>query len=224
MKVREVLKILEKTGAVITNSHIVYASGKHGSIYINKDAIFPHTKEISSLCRAIAELFVDDKIEGVIAPAISGVILSQWIAYYLSEITGHEVLSVYAEKQKIEVRFSSIGGFIIKRGYDKFVADKRILVVDDVLTTGNSVKEVIEAVRAVRGNVVGLGALVNRGDVTPNNIDAPKLISLINLKLNTYNEADCPLCAQSIPINTDVGHCKEYLERKKAFKDNFFSG
>ncbi len=224
MNKQEVLRVLSEVGAVIIDSHIVYTSGKHGTAYVNKDAVYPHTKKTSDLCRAIAELFVDDGVDVVIGPAIGGVILSQWTAHHLSEITGREVLSVYSEKQKMEVGFSSTGEFIIKRGYDKLISNKRILVVEDVLTTGNSVKGVIEATRAIHGDVVGLGILVNRGGITPKDVDVPKLISLVNLELNTYSEANCPLCAQGVPINIEVGHGKEYLERKKAFKDKFVSG
>src|SRR3990167_11121425 len=135
-----VIDILKKVGAVITDSHIVYTSGKHGAVYVNKDAVYPHTHEISNLCRAIAEQFANDRIEVVIAPAIGGVILSQWIAHRLSQITEKKVFGVYAEKAE------NGEGFIIKRGYDKIVAHKNVLVVEDILTTGGSAKKVIEAV------------------------------------------------------------------------------
>jgi|SRR3989344_7421504 len=221
MNNEEALQILGKVGAIIIDSHIVYSSGRHGAIYINKDAIYPHTKDISKLCRAIAERFSDDGIETVIAPAIGGCVLSNRVAEHLTDITKHEVLSVYAEKEL----FLGESRFVIKRGYDKFVADKRILVVEDVLTTGSSVKKVIEAVRDIRGNVVGLGALVNRGDVTPKDVaDVPKLVSLINIKLDSYEETNCPLCSQRIPINIRVGHGKEYLDGKNAVKKKFISG
>jgi orotate phosphoribosyltransferase len=95
----EVLDILERCGAVITGSHIVYTSGKHGSAYVNKDAVYPHTAETSLLCHAIAEQFADDDAEVVIGPAIGGVILAQWTAHHLSEITGRDVLGVYAEHE-----------------------------------------------------------------------------------------------------------------------------
>ena len=211
MNEQEVLKVLRNVGAVITNSHIVYTSRKHGTVYVNKDAVYPHTKETSDLCRAIAEQFVDDSVEVVIAPAIGGVILSQWIASHLSEITGHEVLGIYAEKT------GSDDTFIIKRGYDKLVAGKNILVVEDVLTTGGSAKKVVEASRALGGNIVGLGVLCNRGGITPQDVaDPPKLFALVNVKLDAWDEAECPLCAnKSVPINTDVGKGREYLARKK---------
>lgn len=211
MNEQEVLKVLGKVGAIIADSHIVYTSGKHGTTYINKDAVYPHTKETSDLCRAIAQQFANDDVEVVIAPAMGGVILSQWTAHHLSEITGREVFGVYAEKAE------NGDAFIIKRGYDKIVAGKNVLVVEDVLTTGGSAKKVVEATRAFGGNIVGLGVLCNRGGITPEDVaNPPKLFALVNVKLDAWDEAECPLCAQGVPINTNIGRGKEYLARKKA--------
>ena len=211
MNEQEVLQVLGKVGAVITDSHIVYTSGKHGTAYVNKDAVYPHTAETSRLCHAIAERFADDNVQVVIAPAIGGVILSQWTAHHLSEMNGHEVFGVYAEKSE--------GGdaFVIKRGYDKFIAGKNVLVVEDVLTTGGSAKKVIEVTRAIGSNVVGLGVLCNRGGITPQDVaDVPKLTSLVNVKLDAWDEATCPLCEQNVPANTDVGKGREFVARKQA--------
>jgi len=211
MNEQEVLQVLGKVGAVITDSHIVYMSGKHGTAYVNKDAVYPHTAETSRLCHAIAERFADDKVEVVIAPAIGGVILSQWTAHHLTEMNGHEVLGVYAEKSE--------GGnaFVIKRGYDKLIAGKNVLVVEDVLTTGGSAKKVIEATRAIGGNVVGLGVLCNRGGIMSQDMaEVPKLTSLVNVKLDAWDETTCPLCEQNIPVNTDVGKGCEFLAHKQA--------
>lgn len=171
----QVMQVLGRIGAVIADS----PSGKHGTAYVNKDAVYPHTAETSRLCRAIAERFADDNIQVVIAPAIDGVILSQWTAHHLSEINGHEVLGVYAEKSEGE------DAFTIKHGYDKLISGKNILVVEDVLTTGGSAKKVVEATRAIGGNVIGLGALCNQGGITPQDVaDVPKLDALVNVKLD----------------------------------------
>lgn len=210
MDQQEVLQLLGRVGAVITDSHIVYTSGKHGTAYVNKDAVYPHTDETSKLCRAIAEKFANSGVQVVIAPAIGGVILSQWTANHLTELTGSEVLGVYAEKA------DSGDAFIIKRGYDKLVAGKNVLVVEDVLTTGGSAKKVVEATRAIGGNVIGLGVLCNRGGITPQDVaDVPELFALANVKLDAWDEAECPLCARNVPINTDVGKGREYLARKR---------
>lgn len=210
MDEQEVLRILKKVGAVITDSHIVYTSGKHGSAYVNKDAIYPHTAKTSRLCHAIAERFTNDNVEVVIAPAIGGVILSQWTAYHLTSLNRHEVFGVYAEKS------DSGDSFIIKRGYNKLITDKNVLVVEDVLTTGGSAKKVVEATRACGGNVVGLGVLCNRGGITLKDVaGVPKLTALVNVKLDAWDEATCPLCEQNVPVNTNVGKGREFLARRK---------
>ena len=211
MKKQEALEILVKVGAIIRNSHIVYTHGNHGRDYVNKDALYPHTEETSNLCYDLAEEYSEHSIEAVIAPAIGGVILSQWIAHFLTVMgRNHHVLAVYAEK-------AEDGSFVIKRGYDKLIANKRILVVEDVLTTGGSVKKLVEVTRALGGNIVGLGAICNRGGVTSVDVgNVPKLFALVNLKLEDWPEADCPLCKEGIPINMDVGKGREFLARKQA--------
>ncbi len=222
MNEQEVLQIFGDTGAVITDSHIVYTSGKHGKAYVNKDAVYPHTRETSRLCRAIAEWFSKDRVDAVIAPAVGGVILSQWTAHHLTELTGQQVFGVYAEKDPVtvaepgEIVGVPIGWrFVIKHGYDKFIAGKRVLVVEDVMTTGGSVKKVIAATRAIGGTVVGLGVLCNRGGITAHDVgDIPRLFSLLDVKLEAWDPADCPLCKNGVPINTEVGKGREFLAQK----------
>ncbi|MDP3947067.1 MAG: phosphoribosyltransferase family protein [bacterium] len=209
MNEQEVLRILGKIGAVIVGSHVVYTTGKHGTTYINKDAVYPHTAETSRLCRAIAEQFVSNGVEAVLAPAVGGCILSNRAAEHLTTLTGREVLGVYADKQN--------DGFVIKRGYDKLISGKNILVVEDVLTTGGSARKVIEAARAIGCNVIGLGALWNRGGITPHDVsDVPRIFALVNAKFDTWDEASCPLCAEGVPINTGVGKDLDALVRKLA--------
>ena len=95
---KEVLEILKRTEAVITDSHIVGTSGRHMSVYINKDAIYPHTQETFELCRLFAEKVKDLEIEAVVGPVIGGVILSQLVAYHLSILKNKDILGLYAEK------------------------------------------------------------------------------------------------------------------------------
>ncbi len=207
---QKALGVLKLLRAVITGSHVVYTSGKHGSAYVNKDAIYPHTWETSELCRLLVLETADLYPRLVIAPAVGGVILSQWVAYLFSErsLFQQEVLGVYADKE-------SDGSFAVKRGYDKLIAGKNVLVVEDILTTGGSVKKVVEATRAVGGNVVGVGALVNRGGVTAKDVgDVPKLVALASVALEAWDEAECPLCKDNVPINTDVGKGREFLAKR----------
>ncbi len=213
----EVSRLLVGLGAVITNSHLIYTSGRHGSAYVNKDAIYPHTAAISQLCRDIAEYFMhSDEVEVVVAPAVGGVIMSQWVAHHLTywwvqaTIRHDEILSVYAEK-------SDDGrAFVLKRGYDALVKGKRVLVVEDVLTTGGSVRKVVEAVRQCGGEVVGVGAICNRGNITTHDLgDVPQLFSLVNISLESWSEAECPLCRDNVPINTTVGKGSDFLARRQ---------
>jgi orotate phosphoribosyltransferase len=208
MTAQETSQLLARIGAVITGSHIVYTSGRHGTAYVNKDAIYPHTRETSQLCRAIAETYRGDAVEVVLGPAVGGTILSQWVAHHLSEINGREVLAVYADKGEND-------GFVIRRGYDRLMRGKRVLLVEDVLTTGGSAKKVVEAARGVGAEVVGLGAICNRGGVTAKDLgDIPRFTALLDVRLESWEASECPACQKGVPVNTSVGHGKEFLARQ----------
>lgn len=206
------LDIFKKVGAIITDTHVVYASGKHGSAYVNKDAVYPHTKEISGLCRTLAEKFKGMGVEVVAGPTVGGVILAQWTAHFLGEFDGREVLAVFAEEEATpdgeKRRF-------FKRDYDKLIAGKKCLVVEDILTTGGSAKKVVSAVKALGGNAIACGALVNRGNVKETDIGAP-LTALVEITLDAWDEGACPLCKKGVPVNTEVGKGREYLAKLKS--------
>lgn len=211
MNEQEILALFEKVGAIITNSHIVYTSGKHGTTYVNKDALYPHVMETSDVCREIAIQFRRDHVQAVIAPTVGGVALTQWTAFYLTMLTDIEVLAVYSEKSEDGKTF------VIKRGYDKLIVGKNVLVLEDILNTGGTAKKVVEATRVVGGNVIGVGVLCNRGGITAHDLaDVPNLSALVNVKMDAWDEADCPLCIDGVvPVNTDVGKGREFLARKR---------
>src|SRR3972149_6562479 len=94
----DVVEILKSIGAVITNDHFVYTSGKHGSIYINKDALYPHTELTSQVGEMLAKANIGLEIDTVVGPALGGIILSQWTAYHLSKLKKKEIHGVYTEK------------------------------------------------------------------------------------------------------------------------------
>ena len=201
----EIMAIFVRTGA-FRKGHFGLVSGLHSEEYVNKDAIFPHTEDISNLGLEIAKKFVDDEIDVVVGPEKGGIILSQWVAHHLTKLRGREVLSVYAEKKAIlDIRVE----FKFTRNYDELVRGKRVLIVEDILTTGRSVRVVVDLVQSTGGIVVGLGALCNRGKVIANDVgDVPKFIALIDVELETYLPTECPLCKQGIPMNKDVGKGK----------------
>lgn len=208
MSEQEVLDLLQEVGAFRTG-HFVYTSGRHGDSYILKDAMYAYPRQTSEVCKTMAEHFVDAGIEAVIGPAVGAAILSQWTAYHLGEITKKDIYAVYADKD-------GQGGFVIKRGYDKLIAGKKVLVVEDLTTTGGSIQKVVEATRAAGAEVAGVVVLCNRGEVTNEMIgNAPKFVSLVHLELESWEEGACELCAKNIPVNTDIGHGKEFLSHKK---------
>lgn len=204
----KVKKILAQANAVLTNGHFVYVSAKHGDKYINKDAIYPHTNLVRELTRMWAEDFKDSGVEVVIGPAMGGVILSNNTASELSKIVKKDIPGVYAEKD-------GEGGFAFTRGYDAFVKDKKVLVVEDVLTTGGSVKKVIEMTKKAGGKIVGLGVIANRGGVKAKDVGVKKINSLIDIQMNAMEAKNCTLCKNGVPVNTNVGKGKLFLSGKK---------
>jgi orotate phosphoribosyltransferase len=208
----DVISILKKVQAVLTDGHFVYTSGKHGSVYVNKDAVYPHTQEASKIGKLFADKFKNKNIDVVAAPALGGIILSQWTAYHLSKLKKKEVLGIYTEK-------NAENGQIFTRGYDKLVKGKNVLVIEDLTTTGGSVRKVVDTVKAAGGKVVGIGVMINRDpkNVTAEVVGGP-FISLGILKAEAFDEKKCPLCKKGIPININAGHGKKYLEAKKITK------
>lgn len=204
----EILSILKEVGAIFTNDHFVYTHGKHGDVYINKDSLYPHTQKTARVCRLLAEKCANLEIDTVLAPALGGIILSQWLAYHLSEIKGKEIHGVYAEKDTDK-------NFIITRGYDKFVKGKNVLVVEDLATTGGSVKKVVDVARQNGANVVGVCIMVNRNqeEVTSELFQAPLIVGKF-IPAQAWDEKDCPLCKKGVPINITMGHGKKYVQSK----------
>lgn len=204
----EVIQLLKKTNAIFTDSHFVGTSGRHMSLYVNKDALYPHTKETSRMGELFAEKNKDLDIDVVVAPALGGIILSTWTAYHLSNLKKREILGVYTEKTPDKNQ-------IFTRGYDALVKGKNVLVIEDNVTTGGSVKKVVNSVREAGGNVVAVCVMFNRNlNITSETIEAP-FSSLAVIEAESWEEKDCPLCKQNVPIDTRVGHGKKYLEAKE---------
>ncbi|GCE02991.1 phosphoribosyltransferase family protein [Dictyobacter aurantiacus] len=209
----KIVQLFADVGAVVRDSHFVYSSGRHSSVYINKDAIYLHTGVISELCRYMAEPYNADQVDVVVGPVIGGVVLSQWVAHYLNQRRSRgETLAVFAEKGSD----SPDKQFSFNRGYDRFITDKNVLVVEDVLTTGGSVRQVVDLVRHHGGNVVGISALCNRGGVQPRDVGDVAIHALVSFSLQTYSEDECPFCQQNVPVNTELGKGKAFLARQKA--------
>jgi orotate phosphoribosyltransferase len=196
----EAREYLKKHNVLREGGHYVYTSGKHGDTYLNKDALLPHVELVSEICREMAKEFVGLGVEAVLGPVAGGVVLSQWVAHHLGKLEKREVLAVYADKRKTE------GDFIIRRGYDEIIHGKRILLVDDIINQGSSLRGLQREVTRINCEVVGVGCICNRYNSTARDFGLPKLYSYIEFKLNIFEPEDCPLCKAGVPMSKGLGH------------------
>jgi orotate phosphoribosyltransferase len=201
---QQTLELLLESGAVLENDHFVYISGDHGSGWIDKDAIYPHTERVERLSRRLAGLLRDRGIEAVCGPATGGMIIAEWTAHELGALA---VFTEHDTPRPGELR----GRFVLRRGYDHVIAGKRVLVVDDIVNTGHSIRQTIDAVRGAGGAVVAAGALVNRGNVDTPGLGVDEFVYLLEYKIPAWPAADCPLCRTGVPINTEYAHGKDFL-------------
>jgi orotate phosphoribosyltransferase len=205
----EALRILTEAHAILENDHFVYISGDHGSGWIDKDAIYPHTERIERLCRDMANIVRNWGVEAVCGPATGGLIVAEWTAHELG------VLSIFAEHDPAPRESALRGRFVLRRGYDQVVSGKRVLVVDDIVNTGLSLRQTAEAVRGARGQVVGAACLVNRGNVDAAGLATGSFVYLLEHKIPAWPASACQLCQAGVPINTRYAHGREYLARQE---------
>lgn len=192
-----VLAELEKIGAIYTGRHFIFVSGKHAPEYINLDVMFPHTVLVGELCKSLVAPY-EGEFDVIVAPATGGIVLAVLSAY----VSGKN--GVWADKD-------GNGGFEFERaGFSNQVKGKRVLIVEDLLSTGSSVVKVRDEVEKVGGTVVGISVVCNRGGVTAEQLGVPKLSALANINLKAYEPEDCELCAKSTPIVEDIGHGDDY--------------
>ena len=176
-------EIFEKAGAVL-KGHFLLTSGLHSPVYWEKFKVLqspPHTEQ---LCHLITDHFREQKIDVVAAPTTGGIILAFETARQLG------VRGIFAEKTGEKER-------AFKRGF-KIEPGERVLIVDDILTTGGSIREVITAVNKRGGRVIGIGVLVDRSQQKIE-FGAP-LFSCHRSETITYAPEDCPLCASGVPL------------------------
>lgn len=190
------MKVLEEIG-FFNSGHFGLTSGKHSNVYLNKDKLSLYPSLSRSIAFEIAERFSAYNIEAVCCPAVGSIVLGQWVAFHLNMSKKEQVFFTYADKKR--------DGFIIKRGFGEKLKDKRILIIEDIVTTGESVRKIIPEVKKY-GKIIGLGILCNRGNVVFE--DIPEVFSLLDLDFETWNKKDCPLCKDNVPINTEMGKGK----------------
>ena len=188
-------EIFEKSGAIV-KGHFALTSGRHTGKYLDKALVYTDPENVSALCCTIAATTYVCKtrdIDFVIGPALGGVNLSQWTAYHLGKFLDRKITSLFTEKNES-------GKQAIKRNFKKLAAGKRALVIDDILTTGKSVKEVIEALRKAGGTVAAVAVICNRGKVTSEDIGGYPLSVLWETETESWLPEECPLCKAGVTL------------------------
>lgn len=178
----EVMQIFKDAGAIL-EGHFLLTSGLHSPVYWEKFRVLQYPHYTERLCQLIAEHFKEDKVQVVVGPTTGGIIIAFEVARQLG------VKGMFAEKEDKERVFRR--GLTINPG-------DRVLIVDDVLTTGSSITEVIDAVNKLGGIIIGVGVLVDRAKQKME-LGIP-LFSCLRAATTTYTPAECPLCAAGIPL------------------------
>ena len=179
----EAEKMFREAGAVM-EGHFLLTSGLHSPIYWEKFRILEQPRYAERLCQMIAAHFRQSNVQLVAGPTTGGVIISYEVARQLS------LRGIFAER---------LGNTrVFRRGFD-IEPDERILVVDDILTTGGSIREVINEIKRKGGQLVGVAVLVDRSEGGMD-FGAP-LFSCYKTSVPTYKPEDCPLCRKGIPLS-----------------------
>jgi orotate phosphoribosyltransferase len=179
---QDVMKMLEETQAVL-HGHFLLTSGLHSPMYVEKFNVLQHPKYTEKLCQEIARRYADAKIELVVGPTTGGILLAHETGKALN------TRAIFTEREN--------GKMTLKRGF-QIPAGTRVLVVEDIVTTGGSVREVMDVVREHGGQVIGVGLLVDRSG---GKVDfGVRTEALLHLNVPTYKPADCPLCKEGKPL------------------------
>lgn len=174
----EVLHIFRGAGALL-EGHFLYTSGRHGERFLQAARVLQYPDQTEKLCRALAERFAGEGVELVVGPATGGIILSYETARHL------KCRAAFTEKDPVE-------GMALKRGF-AVRQGIRTLVVEDIITTGGSVKKTIDHLRKRGAEIVGVGALIDRSSGQAA-FDC-RFEALAEINLQSYAPEACPLCA-----------------------------
>jgi orotate phosphoribosyltransferase len=178
----ELLDLFRRSGALL-EGHFRLTSGLHSSGYLQCALVLQHPTHAEALGRAIADRTRSLRPTAVLSPALGGVVIGHEVGRALG------VRALFAERQD--------GELTLRRGF-VIAENDRVLVVEDVLTTGGSTRETMQVARASGGQVVGAASIVNRSGGRAE-FDVP-FASLLDVDLPTYEPGKCPLCEQGLPV------------------------
>jgi orotate phosphoribosyltransferase len=206
--------IFHDAHAIIDDDHFVYVSGDHGRGWIAKDLVYPDPERCRELGALLAEVVAPLEPDVLCGPATGGLFVSTWTGFHLPGVT-----CVFAEHDPAWRRGAHAhpgdpmrGPFVLTRGYDDKVAGRRVVVVDDIVNTGHSIRQSVDVVRACGGDVVAAACWIDRGNVGSDEVHAPVYVNLHVEKIPFWPAVRCPQCADGVPVNTRFAHGREWVE------------
>lgn len=208
----DVMSELQRFGAVLTNQHFIYASGRHGPHYINMDTVFPEASLVYEMSRLLVEPFLT-QFDTIAGPAVGGVVLCEFAALAANSAGGH-ASAVWADKDGGEFVFA-------RAGFVRRLTGKRVLLVEDLLTTGGSLAKVRDLVESVGGDIIGASVVCNRGGVTADALKVPRLESLVEVEFESFDADSCPLCNEARPIVLNVGRGSDFKALFPSYRGGF---
>lgn len=183
----EVLKVFEDVQALLSG-HFLLSSGNHSNRYLQCALVTQYPSTAAQLAEALAQPFLSQAVDVVLGPAVGGIVIAQEVAQALSRGGNSKVRALFCERVE--------GTMALRRGFS-LAPGERVLAVEDVITTGGSVKEAIALAKAVGAQVVGVGSFIDRSAAAPE-LGAP-LTSLLKIQAEIWAPEQCPLCRQGSP-------------------------
>jgi orotate phosphoribosyltransferase len=180
----EVLEVLERRKAVI-RGHFRLSSGRHSDVFVQKFRVFEQPRLTQTLGEAIADRF-DRDFEVVASPALGAIVLG------FATALAADARMVFAERVDNDLEF--------RRGF-RLASRERVLVVEDVITTGGSARDVVSLVRSAGATPIGVGALIDRGDPARRIDYGVGLEALLKLDVTSWGPEECPLCADGVALD-----------------------
>jgi orotate phosphoribosyltransferase len=191
-KREEFLAMFERAGA-IRHGHFELSSGLHSAMYVQCALVLQYPRFAEKLGQELGRLFSDADVEAVVSPAMGGLIIGQEVARALRERKAAGDATVGGGVPAIFVERDASGSMTMRRGFS-LRDGQRVLVVEDVWTTGGSTREAIRVVEEAGGRVVGAGALIDRsGGKVDLGVTAK---ALLDLTIPSYTTNECPLCRE----------------------------
>ncbi len=182
MKEKELLELLKMTG-VIMKGHFLLTSGRHSACFLQCSQLLQYPDHAARICHDLTGPYRGKGVETVIGPAMGGVILSYEAARALG------ARAIFAEPSE--------GRMILKRGF-RIKPEEKVLVVEDAVSTGGSVKKVLDLLKASDAEIVGVAIIIDR---TAGKIDlGVPVTALLSMHIESYAAEDCPLCLEGISL------------------------